>query len=105
MEHITILNIIFLLLGIILHVLIDYVKLKNKNNKFTFNKWFKENKITIIISIIIGFISLYFVDFGLEGLDVMAEKDALFYQAHSFMSGFAPYATFAKIFKIEIEEK
>lgn len=104
MKHITLINIIFLLIGILLHILIDYVKEKKVNKKFTFGKWFKENKITIIISFLVGFVSLYFVDLALDGLGVKAEKDALFYEAHAFISGFAPYATFAKLFKIEIEE-
>jgi membrane-bound metal-dependent hydrolase YbcI (DUF457 family) len=105
MGHITLINLFFLFIGVLLHVLIDFVKEKKTNKRFTFSKWFKENQITIIISVIIGFISLYFVDFGLDGLGVYAETDALFYQAHSFVSGFAPYATFAKIFKIEIQEE
>lgn len=104
MEHITLINIIFLFIGILLHILIDYTKNRKVKKQFTFDKWFRENKITIIISFLVGFVSLYFVDLALDGLGVTAERDALFYEAHAFISGFAPYATFAKIFKIELED-
>lgn len=104
MEHINFTTILFLILGISLHVLIDFVKVKKTNKNFTFTKWYNENKLTVLISLIVGFVSLYFVDFALDGLGVIAEKDAIFYEAHAFISGFAPYATFAKIFKIEIIE-
>ena len=65
MEHITLINIIFLFIGILLHVLIDYTKSAKIKKQFTFDKWFRENKITIIISFLVGFISLYFVDLAM----------------------------------------
>lgn len=104
MGHINFITLFFLTIGILLHILLDYVKVKKSNIKFTFRKWILENHISIIVSFIVGFISLYFVDFALDGLGVTAEKDALFYEAHAFISGFAPYATFAKVFKIEIKD-
>jgi hypothetical protein len=104
MEHITLLNIFFLLVGILLHSLIGYVKQRKIKKQFTFGRWFHENKITVLICFLVGFVSLYFVDFALDGLGVITEPDTLFYEAHAFISGFAPYDTFSKIFKVEIED-
>lgn len=106
MEHLTAINITFVLIGLLLNTLVDWVKIQKANKgKFNPKKWVHENSITIFVTIIVAFLSLYFVDFATVGLEIEVHKDALFYQAHSFISGFTPYITLKSVLKIEIQNE
>jgi hypothetical protein len=105
MGHIDLINIFFVFLGLTLNTLLEWIRLEKKErHTFSIKIWYSENKITLLATAIISFLSLYFVDMGLDGLGVYTDDDALFYQAHAFLSGFAPYATLAKVLKIEIPD-
>lgn len=100
MEQLTPLNVTLCLLGMIMMILMKLQELKKKGEVISLGFWIKDNWINMGITLISAFASLIFADVIATALETNPAKDAVFYQFHAFISGFASQVMFGKLIKL-----
>jgi len=99
--HLTIINFVLVVVGLLLHVLIKLIKAKKKHKgKFSIQFYFKDNAIQITTSILMAFVVMYFGDVISEGvLDVHIHKDSRYYEIFALAAGFNNNVLFNEFMK------
>lgn len=89
-EHITLINLSWVLIGLILLVLVDMVRARKKHNSaFSYVIYLNENMLKFIISVISSYIMFYHADSFTEGiLDVHVHGDSGYYAWFAVACGY-----------------
>lgn len=99
MNQLTPLNILLLLCGLVINGLRAAQKAKENDVKFSFKRFIQENWITIVLTMITGFVSLVMAQDVMKALGVTANEDSAFYTIHALVSGMIPAYILDKLLK------
>lgn len=103
LNHVNWLTIVLMLLGVITYLLLSYQAYRQKYKKeketfFDIKFWFRDNILTIIISIVFGFSSVLMGKdlFNALGIEINSDTDSINY-FHAYVSGLLGQAILQKL--------
>lgn len=99
MNQLTPLNLLLLFCGLVINGLRAAQKAKETDTKFSFKFFVKDNWITIVLTMITGFVSLLMAPDVMKTLGVTASEDSAFYTIHALVSGMVPAYLLEKLLK------
>ena len=99
MKNLTILNVVLLFNGLIIHAIYAIIKQKKQNVKFSLGFYIKDNWLTMLATAIAAFSSLLMADDIAKLIHVHTEEGSPFYAVHSFISGILPMFFITRILK------
>lgn len=100
MKNLTIINIILLLNGLIIHFIYAMLKQKKQDIKFSTGFYIKDNWMQAVAIIICAFSSLIMADDIAKIMNIQTPDGSPYYSVHAFISGLLPMYFINKIFKL-----
>lgn len=100
MNHITILNVLLLFNGLVIHFFYSVLKQKKKDKKFSMGFYIQDNALQTIVTIIAAISSLLMADDIAGLMHIQTVDGSPFYAAHAFISGLLPMFFIDRIMKI-----
>lgn len=100
MEHLTLTNILLLFCGFLIKFLYAIQKQKKLNLPFQHGYFFKDNLVSILLTLVAGFASLLMADDLVKLMHMQADDSSPFYTIHALLSGIVPLFFIEKILKL-----
>lgn len=100
MKNITIINVILLFNGLIIHLIYAMIKKKQQDIKFSTGFYIKDNWMQAVASILCAVSSLIMANDIAQLLHIQTPDGSPYYAVHSFISGLVPMFFINKIFKL-----
>lgn len=100
MNHLTLTNILLLFCGFFIKFLYAMQKQKKMKLPFQHGFFFKDNWVSIALTLVAGFASLLMTDDLVKLLHIQAADDSPFYTIHALLSGIVPLFFIEKILKL-----
>ncbi len=99
--HLSLANIVLVIVGLLLHVLVKMIKAKKKHNsKFSIIFYLKDNVLQLVTSAIMALVVFYFGDTITEGLlDVHVHKESHYYKVFALCAGYQNHVIFDEFIK------
>ena len=101
MTHLTVVNLLFVLVGLLIHVGIKLVKIQKKQGiSFNVKIYWRHNYIQLITSLISAFVVMYFADVFATGiLNIEVPPGSNFYELFALAAGFNNQVLFNELMK------
>ena len=88
--HLTVFNFCLVAVGVVIHILFKLSKIQRKHpDDFNLRIYIRHNWIQLILSLMCGFVVMYFADNISEGvLDLHVHHDSNYYQVYAVVAGY-----------------
>lgn len=88
MNHLTLVNVVLAICGLVIH---ELFRVKNRHNKekFSFSYWIKNNVISVVLSLISTLAILLMLEDVTKFLGIVAEDGSMFERMAAFLAGYS----------------
>ena len=100
MKNLTLINVILLFNGLLIHFIYAILKQKKQDIKFSLGFYIKDNWLQAIATIVCAASSLIMADDIAQLMHIQTADGSPFYSAHAFISGLIPMFFINKIVKL-----
>lgn len=100
MEQLTFINVLLLFCGLVLNLIYAIQKAKNDDKAFSFGFYLKDNSLSIVGTIVAGFVCLVLAKPLISLCGVSIPDGSSFFTVHAFISGIIPIYFIEKIKKL-----
>jgi hypothetical protein len=100
MKNLTLINVILLFNGLLIHFIYALLKQKQLDTKFSAGFYIKDNWLQALATIVCAISSLIMADDIAKLLQIQTPDGSAFYSVHAFISGLLPMFFINKIVKL-----